>query len=138
MNTKQVIVVRKFPSLRTGKYCSQVAHASMAFLTKGMGYSCFPVFNGKLRFFTSEFSSDQFDEIDNWMNHSFKKIICYVESEEELDAIHKKALDKGLISHMIVDNGQTEFNGIPTKTCVAIGPHDEKKFEGITDDLPLL
>lgn len=33
-NTKQVIVVKKFPNLRAGKYCSQVAHASMAFLTK--------------------------------------------------------------------------------------------------------
>lgn len=29
MNTKQIIVLIKFKSLRTGKYCAQAAHASL-------------------------------------------------------------------------------------------------------------
>jgi PTH2 family peptidyl-tRNA hydrolase len=39
---------------------------------------------------------------------------------------------------MIEDNGATEFNGVKTKTCCAIGPAIEEKFVGITDHLPLL
>lgn len=62
----------------------------------------------------------------------------YVNSEEELHEVYKKALEVGLISHLIIDNGVTEFNGVPTPTCCAIGPHVEEKFEGITNNLPLL
>jgi PTH2 family peptidyl-tRNA hydrolase len=135
MDTKQVIVVRKFKGLRTGKYCSQVAHASMAFLTKEMYVSSC---NDGFEFSTETFNIEQSEEINHWLKNSFKKIVCYVNSEEELEAIHQKALDAGLISHLIEDNGATEFNGVKTKTAVGIGPHEAGKFEGITDHLPLL
>lgn len=135
MNTKQVIVVRKFPNLRTGKYCSQVAHASMAFLTRNIHTSTTidqvgnPVDVSMLAFS---------DEEKHWLENSFRKIVCYVNSEEELVALHEKALEAGLISHLIEDNGATEFGGVKTKTCIAIGPHIDSRFEGITDNLPLL
>jgi PTH2 family peptidyl-tRNA hydrolase len=77
-------------------------------------------------------------EIDHWLSNSFRKICVYVNSEEELDALKEKAEESGLEVHLIIDNGATEFNGIPTKTCLAIGPHWDHKFEGITDHLPLL
>ena len=139
MNTKQVIVVRKFPSLRTGKYCSQVAHASMAFLTKGGGVYC-NLGTGvpQVDYFMSSVEESHAGEINHWLRNSFRKICVYVNSEEELEAVHQKALDSGLMSHMIEDNGATEFNGVKTKTCCAIGPHVDGKFEGITDHLPLL
>jgi PTH2 family peptidyl-tRNA hydrolase len=139
MNTKQVIVVRKFPSLRTGKYCSQVAHASMSFLTKGGGVYCnLGTSIPQVDYFMSPVEESHVQEINHWLRNSFRKICVYVNSEEELEAVHQKALDSGLISHMIVDNGATEFNGVKTKTCCAIGPHVDGKFEGITDHLPLL
>lgn len=133
-NTKQVIVVRKFPNLRTGKYCSQVGHASMAFLTKEMN----PVWFGdkeKAYFRTPIIEAE---EIQHWLKNSFRKICVYVNSQEELESVHKTALDAGLISHLVTDNGATEFNGIPTMTCCAIGPHFSHKFKDITDHLPLL
>lgn len=134
MNTKQVIVVRKFPNLRTGKYCSQVAHASMAFLTKNIKI--------KRKYFwyyiDIDISWENVKEINHWLKNSFRKICVYVNSEEELEAIHQKALDNGLMSNMIEDNGATEFNGVKTKTCIAIGPHYDEKFVGVTDHLPLL
>jgi PTH2 family peptidyl-tRNA hydrolase len=139
MNTKQIIVVRKFPSLRTGKYCSQVAHASMSFLTKGGGVYC-NLGTGipQVDYFMSSVEESHVQEINHWLRNSFRKICVYVNSEEELEAVHQKALDNGLMSHMIEDNGATEFNGVKTKTCCAIGPHIDVKFEGITDHLPLL
>jgi PTH2 family peptidyl-tRNA hydrolase len=124
--------------LRTGKYCSQVAHASIAFLTKD---SCgvIPNENTVSGSWFEKFIEDKYaDEINHWLENSFRKIVCYVNSEEELVSLHQKALDSGLISHIIEDNGATEFGGVKTLTAVGIGPHFDDKFIGITDHLPLL
>jgi PTH2 family peptidyl-tRNA hydrolase len=135
-NTKQVIVMRKFPNLRIGKYAAQASHASMAFLTQSMnkayGTDTLPCFC------TDTFFIEESIEIEHWLKNSFRKIICYVNTEEELLAIHQKALDYGLISHIVEDNGATEFGGVKTLTAIGIGPHVDSKFIGITDNLPLL
>ena len=39
---------------------------------------------------------------------------------------------------MIVDAGLTEFNGVPTKTCIAIGPANPDDIDEITKHLKLL
>ena len=141
MNTKQVIVMRKFKGLRTGKYISQACHASMAFLSKGVRVnrenhtsdSADGYFHS-----AKKIDANHVEEINHWLDNSFRKIVCYVDSELELDGLHQRALAKGMISHMIIDNGATEFNGVKTKTCISIGPAEESKFFGLTDHLPLL
>lgn len=137
MNTKQVIVIRKDLNMRKGKLAAQASHASMAFLTKGM-YIGQPELDWSPIIMNTEYVGRELSEIQHWLNHSFRKICVYVNSEQELDELHAKALEKGLISHLIIDNGATEFNGVLTKTCLAIGPHYDDKFEGITNHLPLL
>lgn len=128
--------MRKDLNMRKGKMCAQASHASMAFLTKGMYWASV---NDGFEFSTETiYDWREVKEINHWLNNSFRKICVYVNSEEELRELHQKALDNGLISHMITDNGATEFNGVPTMTCCAIGPHWDFKFEGITDKLPLL
>jgi PTH2 family peptidyl-tRNA hydrolase len=127
--------MRKFKGLRTGKYIAQACHASMAFLIKEMYVASY---NDGFEFATKNFNNVQVEEINHWLKNSFRKIICYVNSEQELEEIHQKALDNGLISHIIEDNGATEFNGVKTKTAVAIGPHYDEKFEELTNQLPLL
>lgn len=131
MNTKQVIVIRKDLKMRRGKEAAQASHASMSFLTKqamfGTGHFIYKIEPMDFRF-----------EAEMWLKTSFRKICVYVNSEQELDELHAKALGKGLTSHLIVDNGATEFKGVPTKTCLAIGPHEDSRFEGITNHLPLL
>ena len=128
MNTKQVIVIRKDLKMRTGKMCAQASHASMAFITRRIDYDECDYY---------KWSSDS-KEIIHWLQNSFRKICVYVNSEQELLEIHQKAIDSGLISHIIEDNGATEFHGVKTLTCCAIGPHEDSKFEGLTDHLPLL
>jgi len=135
MNTKQIIVMRKDLNMRRGKQIAQGSHASMAFITKNFSISQTIDSQGDPCFFACLAFTE---EINHWLENSFRKICVYVNSEEELEAVHQKALDSGLISHMIEDNGATEFNGVKTKTCCAIGPHTDEKFEGITDHLPLL
>lgn len=77
-------------------------------------------------------------ELKDWMENSFTKICVGVSSEAELDEIFKKAEDSGLTVHMVVDNGLTEFNGVKTKTCLAIGPHYSEKIDVITGHLKLI
>jgi PTH2 family peptidyl-tRNA hydrolase len=127
MNTKQVIILRKDLKMRRGKEMAMSSHASMAFLTRYIDYDTCGYY---------KWTSDS-KEIIHWLNHSFRKIVCYVDSLEELEEIHQKALNAGLMSHMIEDNGATEFGGVETKTCIAIGPHVDEKFIGITDHLKL-
>jgi peptidyl-tRNA hydrolase len=134
---KQVIVVRtKYPvndinysetnsgfrKLRTGKLIAQAAHASMAFLTNSIKSNNF------------NFTEEQ----KLWINGIFTKICCYVENEEQLLEIYDKAKNAGLTVELIEDKGLTEFNNIPTKTALAIGPHYSEKIDPITGHLPLM
>lgn len=135
MKTKQVIVIRKDLNMRKGKLAAQACHASNSFITRNLtilwdSWDC-------QDFGEVEFGNKAL-EIVEWLNNSFKKVVVSVDSEEELLAVHQKALDAGMISHLITDNGATEFKGVLTNTCIAIGPDDEEKFIGITDHLPLL
>jgi len=144
-NTKQVIVIRKDLNMRTGKAIAQGSHASMAFLTKN-GRMDYDTESGGLGCDYTEYGfinkhhemEQHYKEINHWLEHSFRKIVCYVESEQELIDLHEAALAKGLMSHLVEDNGLTEFNGIKTKTAIAIGPAYSSQFEGLTNHLPLL
>jgi len=135
MATKQVIVMRNDLNMRKGKMIAQGSHASMAFLTRMGGF-----YQSSLedhRAFHNERMTN-LDEAEEWMRNSFTKVCLYVNSESELDEIYKKAQEAGLTVHMIIDSGRTEFNGIPTKTCLAIGPHYSEKIDAITGHLKLL
>jgi PTH2 family peptidyl-tRNA hydrolase len=137
-NTKQVIIWRNDLKVRTGKKMAMASHASMAFLTKDSSGVIPNQDTVSGSWFEKSIEDKYADDINHWLENSFRKIVCYVNSEEELLEVHQKALDAGLISHLIEDNGATEFNGVKTKTCIAIGPHWDEKFNGITDHLPLL
>lgn len=137
-NIKQVIVFRRkypdgkggFSQLRTGKIAAQVAHASMMFISHMLG-------NG-FNLTENDCEPEIAKERKAWFKGSFAKICLYVDSEEELDRIYKEAEEAGLTVHMVIDSGATEFHGVPTKTCLAIGPHDAEKIDKITGDLKLL
>ena len=121
MNTKQVIVMRKDLNMRKGKMVAQGSHASIAFLTR------------KLE------KNENLTELQKkWLDDSFVKVCVGVDSEQELLAINDKAIALGLECHLVTDKGLTEFNGIPTITCLAIGPDFSEKIDSITGYLKLL
>lgn len=123
---KQVIVMRHDLKMRRGKQIAQGAHAAMSFFCRRL----------------QEQGAVSLDDFSNtqqmWLTGSFAKICCRVNSEEELMAIYDKAIDAGLEVHLITDSGKTEFGGVPTRTCLAIGPDDVEKIDPITGDLQLL
>jgi PTH2 family peptidyl-tRNA hydrolase len=126
---KQVIVVRKDLKMRRGKEIAQGSHASIAWLTRRI---------------VSEMDSNRVtggihfsQEEKDWMEGIFTKVCLQVDSEQELRDIHRRALEAGLESHLIIDSGLTEFNGVATPTCVGIGPDDGEKINAITGNLKL-
>ena len=125
-NYKQVIVMRHDLKMRRGKQIAQGAHASMSFLCHRL--------NDR-----GSVSLDDFDGPKRaWLSGAFAKVCCRVDSEEALIAIYDQAIEAGLEVHLITDSGKTEFHGVPTKTCLAIGPDLASKIDVITGELQLL
>lgn len=121
--TKQVIVIRKDLKMRRGKEIAQGSHASMAFLTRQLQ--------------SGNTAVQLSDEAKEWMEKHFTKVCLQAESEAELLNIYAKAKEKGLEVQLITDSGRTEFNGVPTKTCLAIGPNYADRIDEVTSHLKL-
>lgn len=113
---KQIIVMRDDLNMRKGKMVAQGAHASVAVVVKNL-------LDTRVR---------------EWLSESFTKVCVRVGSQDELEEIYAHALNVGLLAEYIVDNGLTEFNGVPTATCCAIGPDSPENLAPITGHLKLL
>jgi peptidyl-tRNA hydrolase, PTH2 family len=131
---KQVIVMRtQYPDgkgghfqLRKGKLIAQGAHASSMWMRERLlnSYS-----DSKNIYLTG-------DEL-SWLNEFYTKITLQVNSEEELEDIYNKAKVANLLVYMVTDLGKTAFDGVPTKTALAIGPHKSSLIDPITKELKL-
>lgn len=124
---KQVIVMRKDLNMRKGKMISQGSHASMKFL--------FDLSSKDTEGFNFKYPDK---DVKDWIESNFRKITVSVDSEQELLDIYNKAKEQGLIVSLITDNGLTEFGGVPTNTCIAIGPCEDEKVNPLTSHLKLL
>jgi len=129
---KQVIVIRKDLKMRRGKEIAQGSHATMAFLTRQLQSRSSGNQQPKGRH-TVKLSKPALA----WIKSGFAKVCLQVNSEEELLEIHNKAKEAGLVCHLVTDSGKTEFEGVPTKTCLAIGPDEVGKIDKITGELKL-
>ena len=113
---KQLIVMRKDLNMRKGKMVAQGAHASMKALLENMEHP----------------------NIKQWLAGPFAKIVVSVDSEQELIDVYNRAVSAGLIAALITDAGRTEFNGVATNTCIAVGPATAEQLAPITGHLKLL
>lgn len=136
---KQVLVMRKDLKMK-GKAIAQGSHGSLGVFLKMMNdgkslkESTPEIKNGK---YTLSLDIEVGSPIDEWLRGIHRKIAVSVNSEDELMEVYQKALDKGIPAHLVIDSGLTRFNGVPTKTCVALGPCDDDQFQGLTDHLSL-
>lgn len=121
---KQIIVIRNDLNMRKGKMVAQGAHASMGAVTQ---YLLSP---------GSRIAERK--RVLEWLSGSFTKICVRVDSEDELIQVYQNATGRSLIRALITDNGKTEFNGVPTITCCAIGPDTAENLEPVTGHLKLL
>ncbi len=111
---KQAILVRQDLQLPKGKLAGQCSHASVETVLK----------------------SDK-KIVEAWRNQGMPKIVLKVKDEKELLQYLSQAQDANLIVSLITDAGRTVI-APGTKTCVGIGPDDEKKIDKVTGTLKLL
>ena len=97
-----------------GKAAAQVAHASVEAVLRS---------DSKL--------------VKAWREEGMAKIVVKVKDQKELIKYFQQAKDEELTASLITDAGRTVI-APGTKTCVAIGPDEEEKIDGITGELSLL
>ena len=112
--------------MRKGKMIAQGAHASLAVLLD-----------------RGERGDDSLTialtpAMTDWLGGRFTKVCVSVDSEAALDQVVARAQAAGVPCALIVDSGRTEFHGVPTKTCCAVGPAWQDEVDAITGELPLL
>lgn len=121
---KQILILRKDLNMRKGKMIAQAAHACLGLILD------------------AQRQNKVSEPMKLWMDpesgYSFKKIVVYVNSEQELLDLAHQARANDLPFKIIMDSGQTEFHGVPTITCMAIGPAYSDEIDPITGELPLL
>ena len=128
--SKQIIVVRKDLNMRKGKMVAQGSHASMKAILDLM-----------IKVPTEDERTLYYEDapaLKDWIDGIFTKICVSVDSEEELLGIYESAKASGLICSLIQDAGLTEFDGVKTYTCCAIGPNWAEEIDPITSHLKLL
>lgn len=150
METKQVIVVRhdliKGPNaVRRGKMMAQVAHASLGSLLKFFTITKSETLEGGFLepgqvSYNYELNFGPNTVLDDWLNGKFTKIVVSVPGEKELLELYEKLQNSDDIIPfaLITDSGLTEFNGVPTNTCLGIGPYLSERIDKYTSNFPLL
>lgn len=113
---KQMIVMRKDLNMRKGKMVAQGAHASMKATLENLNHP----------------------SVREWLSGRFTKVAVSVDSEQELLAVYDRAKEAGLVTALVTDAGLTEFGGVPTNTCIAVGPATHDELLPITGHLKLL
>lgn len=134
---KQVIVVRKDLKMRSGKIAAQVAHASMGVLLNAGRYDEFTDEN-KIIQQAFVLNLKHRPAMCEWLRGAFTKVCVSCDSEAELLELEQAAISAGIVNCLITDSGLTEFNGVPTRTCLAIGPDYSDRIDPITKHLKLL
>jgi peptidyl-tRNA hydrolase, PTH2 family len=143
---KQVIVIRRDLKMRQGKACSMSAHASLkTILDFAFKTTIGPDSFGHPEYQAYCFTKDSY--IEKWLNGIFTKVTVRVESEEELLSLYAQVVlyNMQLLKDMprlpvalIKDAGLTEFHGVPTLTCMAVGPAPIELVNKFTGHLKLL
>ena len=112
---KQIIVVRHDINMSAGKLAVQVAHASLKAYISSPKMIC-----------------------EDWVDNGMKKVVVSIDSVAELMELQKELNDNQITYASIVDAGKTEFNNIPTLTCIGIGPEKSEYLNKFTRHLRLL
>ena len=137
---KQVIVMRTDLNMRKGKTVVQGCHASLKVILDNL-IKYRPKVDGCFNLEHSwypELDKNFYRQIKSWLEGIFTKICLRVDSEQEMIDIYNKAKENNVPCSLITDCGKTEFHGVPTNTCIAIGPAEEKEIDKLTGHLKLL
>ena len=137
--SKQMLIVRRDLKMRKGKIAAQASHASLEAVLKAIvkeGRT------GQLKVTEEGYAwldapEGQESPLTDWFRYGMAKICVYVDGEEALLELDKKAQQAGVTTALILDAGMTEFHGEPTYTALAFEPLEAGKADELTGGLPL-
>ncbi|MBP3333711.1 MAG: aminoacyl-tRNA hydrolase [Clostridia bacterium] len=136
--SKMMIVMRRDLKMRKGKIAAQAGHACIdAILRALIKEDRMNDFEMTAEGLALKNSDKPSSPLTDWFAYGCAKVCVYVDSEEALLDIVKKAEERGIIASLITDAGMTEFHGIPTKTCLALEPLPAEIADELTGALPL-
>ena len=104
---KLVYCVRTDLKMGKGKIAAQVGHATLGSYLKNIKEN---------------------RNIIEWLSSGEAKIVCKVQSEEEMEILQFKAEKLGLCTYIVTDAGHTQIEP-NTNTVLAIGPASNKKLK---------
>ncbi len=141
--TKQVIVMRTDtdPKMRKGKMVAQGGHGVIRFLKSRMHKSTWRALLQILwNVVRGRGVYGLMPGMYHWMwdDDKEKKICLGADSLDQILDLQKRALAAGVEAHLITDSGITEFGGVPTETCLCLGPDFADKIDVLTADLKCL
>lgn len=136
---KQMLIIRRDLHMRKGKIAAQASHASVEAVLKAIvkeGRSA------QLRvapdgYAYLEHAQGEESPLTDWFRYGMAKICVYVDSEEALLELDRKAAEQGIVTALIQDAGYTEFHGQPTYTALAFEPLEAERADALTGELPL-
>ena len=136
--SKQMIVMRRDLKMRKGKIAAQAGHACVDAVLRALAREgrLSQVRAGEAGAFL-EPGDMPATPLSEWFEKGEAKICVYVDSEEALLDLHRRAQEAGVLSSLICDAGMTEFHGRPTYTCLAFEPRYPADVDPITGNLPL-
>ncbi len=136
--SKMMIVMRRDLKMRQGKIAAQAGHACIdAVLMALRKEGCMDDFEMSADGLVLKNTDKPSSPLSDWFMYGCAKVCVYVDSEEALLNIAKKAQERGIIASVITDAGMTEFHGVPTKTCLALEPLPTEIADELTGTLPL-
>ncbi len=111
---KQVIIVRNDLKMGKGKIAAQACHGAIG-----------------------AYKKTDSQKIKKWEETGSAKIVCKVNSLEELLELKKSAIQNKIPYYLVIDAGKTQIPS-STTTVLALGPEEDKKINKITENLKLL
>lgn len=138
---KQILIIRKDLHMRSGKISAQCCHASNEIIWKNLEeLELFKTISKKIPSSVgSKIFSVNIEKLYEWLSNGKNTKICvYVNSEQELLDIYNKAKELNILCSLITDSGLTEFHGVSTITCCAIGPDYSEILDPLTSHLKLM
>ena len=130
---KQVVVMRTDLNMRKGKMCAQAAHASMKVFFDRLVTDARTDDRGEY-----EYSFKATPEMVEWIDGAFTKVVVGMDDGDANVRLAQRVKEAGLPHALITDNGATEFHGVKTVTCLAIGPAKAEDIDVFTKELKLL
>lgn len=121
LKTKQVIVIRRDLKMRRGKEIAQGAHASGMWLSALIQH-CVEIQTVPALSYAER----------EWLFGKFTKAVLQTPDGASLLEVYEAARAVGLRVELVTDAGQTEFGGVPTVTCCAIGPDEVSAIDKVT------